>query len=73
MSHTGLEMRGRCERSDAPLKPEGQIFICSYECTFCPTCAAAMDRTCANCGGRAGSASPSTLARRRMLMSLPAE
>lgn len=47
----GLEMRGRCERCDAPLTAEGEAFICSYECSFCPTCTAAMNRVCPNCGG----------------------
>ena len=47
----GLEMRGRCERCDAPLTAEGEAFICSYECSFWPTCTAAMNRVCPNCGG----------------------
>jgi len=25
--------------------------ICSYECTFCTDCGAALDRVCPNCGG----------------------
>jgi hypothetical protein len=25
--------------------------ICSFECTFCPTCAVAMQDICPNCGG----------------------
>ncbi|HEX6197724.1 MAG TPA: DUF1272 domain-containing protein [Jiangellaceae bacterium] len=45
-----LEMRTECERCDAPLAASGEAFICSYECTFCPACAAAMDH-CPNCGG----------------------
>lgn len=46
-----LEMRARCERCDAPLPADGAAFICSYECTFCPTCTAAMSHVCPNCGG----------------------
>ncbi len=46
-----LEMRAQCERCNAPLPPEGEAFICSYECTFYPSCSAAMDRICPNCGG----------------------
>ena len=46
-----LEMRGTCERCDASLLPDGPATICSFECTFCPGCAAAMDHTCPNCGG----------------------
>ena len=38
-----LEMRGQCERCDTPLAHEDAVRICSYECTFCPTCAAAME------------------------------
>src|SRR3712207_7920182 len=26
-------------------------FICSYECTFCASCAAGMVHACPNCGG----------------------
>ena len=25
--------------------------ICSFECTFCPACAEAMEHVCPNCGG----------------------
>ncbi|MDQ6711674.1 MAG: DUF1272 domain-containing protein [Candidatus Dormibacteraeota bacterium] len=25
--------------------------ICSHECTFCPSCADAMNNVCPNCGG----------------------
>ncbi|MGE5687091.1 MAG: DUF1272 domain-containing protein [Gemmatimonadota bacterium] len=44
-------MRPACERCTARLPSGGAAFICSYECTFCPDCAAAMDRRCPNCGG----------------------
>jgi uncharacterized protein len=46
-----LEMRTRCERCDTPLERAGAARICSYECTFCPTCADAMEGVCPNCGG----------------------
>ncbi len=46
-----LEMRGRCERCAAPLPHDAGAWICSYECTFCPACAAAMQHVCPNCGG----------------------
>ena len=48
---TGLEMRGRCKRCAAHLTDESEALICSYECTFCSTCAVAMDHTCPNCDG----------------------
>jgi hypothetical protein len=46
-----LEMRERCERCDATLPADGEARICSYECTFCVTCAEGMDGTCPNCSG----------------------
>lgn len=46
-----LEMRSVCERCGAALAADGAAFICSYECTFCPSCSAAMERVCPNCGG----------------------
>lgn len=30
---------------------DGVAMICSYECTFCPACAQAMEQRCPNCGG----------------------
>ncbi len=44
-------MRGRCEHCDAPVTLEGEAFVHSYECTFCPICTAKMKRVCPNCGG----------------------
>ncbi|HET9012120.1 MAG TPA: DUF1272 domain-containing protein [Gemmatimonadaceae bacterium] len=46
-----LEMRPACEKCNAPLAPDRDAAICSYECTFCVGCTAAMQRTCPNCGG----------------------
>ena len=48
-----LEMRPTCERCDAPLAPDGsEARICSYECTFCASCAAGeLAGRCPNCGG----------------------
>ena len=46
-----LEMRDECERCGTALTAEGPAFICSYECTFCASCAEVMDRFCLNCGG----------------------
>jgi hypothetical protein len=46
-----LEMRGVCERCDAALPVDGPATICSYECTFCVSCAQAMAHVCPNCGG----------------------
>jgi hypothetical protein len=46
-----LEMREACEKCDTQLGHMDAARICSYECTFCPDCSAAMDDTCPNCGG----------------------
>ncbi|MGW0882746.1 DUF1272 domain-containing protein [Streptomyces sp. NPDC002671] len=47
-----LEMRDRCERCEtAELSADGPARICSYECTFCVACGAAMEQICPNCGG----------------------
>jgi hypothetical protein len=47
----GLEMRGQCETCGVQLEPEGAAFICSFECTFCESCAAIHDHVCPNCAG----------------------
>ncbi len=50
-----LEMKSKCEECaetflqqavDAP-----EIFICSYECTFCSSCTKKMKFICPNCTG----------------------
>jgi hypothetical protein len=47
----GLEMRRQCERCSAPLEPDGVAYICSYECTFCRSCADVVGGKCPNCAG----------------------
>jgi uncharacterized protein len=46
-----LEMRTICEGCGAALTDDGPAFICSYECTFCASCAEGMENACPNCGG----------------------
>jgi uncharacterized protein len=46
-----LEMRSECEKCGAALPADGEARICSFECTFCPSCADGMDGACPNCGG----------------------
>jgi hypothetical protein len=46
-----LEMRENCERCGEALSPDGTAMICSFECTFCATCAEALEHTCPNCRG----------------------
>lgn len=45
-----LAMKSGCELCAAPLAHDGEALICSYECTYCPACAASLD-ACPNCGG----------------------
>lgn len=46
-----LEMRAACERCGAGLAADAEAFICTYECTFCPSCVREMKAVCPNCGG----------------------
>jgi hypothetical protein len=46
-----LEMRTACERCGSRLTPDGEAYICVYECTFCPACVLEMASVCPNCGG----------------------
>ncbi|MDT7538896.1 MAG: uncharacterized protein QOI82_2481 [Actinomycetota bacterium] len=46
-----LELRPSCERCDVDLPPDStEARICTYECTFCASCADVMG-ACPNCGG----------------------
>jgi hypothetical protein len=48
-----LQLRPNCECCDADLAGDsGDAWICSFECTFCATCANETLRgKCPNCGG----------------------
>jgi hypothetical protein len=48
-----LQLRPNCECCDRDLPPEStEALICSFECTFCRTCAAeVLGGRCPNCGG----------------------
>ena len=48
-----LEMKPKCERCQSELAPDSDAArICSYECTFCVTCATeTLAGRCPNCGG----------------------
>lgn len=48
-----LELRPGCECCDADLPPGStDAYICSFECTFCVSCAETRLRgKCPNCGG----------------------
>jgi hypothetical protein len=48
-----LELRPNCECCDVDLPPTARTArICSFECTFCETCATTrLGGRCPNCGG----------------------
>ncbi|TFU03509.1 DUF1272 domain-containing protein [Polymorphobacter arshaanensis] len=47
-----LELRPNCEECDCDLPPDADARICTFECTFCATCADnVFAGTCPNCGG----------------------
>ncbi len=48
-----LELRPNCECCDRDLPPDShEARICSFECTFCVSCATAkLGGICPNCGG----------------------
>jgi len=48
-----LQLRPGCECCDKDLPPESaEARICSFECTFCVSCAdGVLGGTCPNCGG----------------------
>ena len=48
-----LELRPNCECRNKDLPPEStEAVICSFECTFCRSCASGvLNQQCPNCGG----------------------
>ncbi|WP_188981965.1 DUF1272 domain-containing protein [Pseudomonas matsuisoli] len=48
-----LELRPNCEYCDSDLPPEStEALICSFECTYCRTCAeSVLQGHCPNCSG----------------------
>jgi uncharacterized protein len=48
-----LELRPNCECCDVDLLPDStEAVICSFECTFCMSCAKTrLGGRCPNCGG----------------------
>ncbi|PYL08342.1 MAG: DUF1272 domain-containing protein [Verrucomicrobia bacterium] len=46
-----LELKSDCEKCGATLTPSGVAYICSYECTFCASCAEQLNFVCPNCEG----------------------
>jgi hypothetical protein len=63
-----LEMRTECEKCGAGLTPEGEARICTFECTFCPSCSEAMNESAqiaaaSSCRARGGLRSGAAAAR----------
>ena len=47
-----LQLRPNCECCNRDLPPEADARICSFECTFCVSCAEGeLAGVCPNCGG----------------------
>ena len=47
-----LELRPNCECCNTDLPPSADARICSFECTFCVSCAEdKLHGICPNCGG----------------------
>lgn len=46
-----LELRPNCECCNVDLPPDAEAFICSFECTWCASCATSLSMKCLNCGG----------------------
>ena len=47
-----LEMKKECEKCGRALSPDGEAYICTFECTFCAACTdTVLKGICPNCGG----------------------
>lgn len=46
-----LDMKTHCERCEGPTFSDAPAYVCSYGCTFCPSCAVELKCTCPNCTG----------------------
>jgi two-component system, LytTR family, sensor kinase len=46
-----IQMKQQCEKCKAAISNEGEAYICSYECTYCPVCALSLLHACSKCGG----------------------
>ncbi|HUN58219.1 MAG TPA: DUF1272 domain-containing protein [Candidatus Binataceae bacterium] len=44
-------LKAACEKCAKPLPLDAAALTCSFQCTFCPDCAARMDNLCPNCSG----------------------
>lgn len=46
-----LKMKTQCEKCGCATGLTAKAYICSFECTFCEACTAAMNAVCPNCQG----------------------
>ncbi len=46
-----MPYRDRCEGCHTELRGTDEVYVCSYDCTFCVRCSPGPERICANCGG----------------------
>ncbi|GAA2173727.1 DUF1272 domain-containing protein [Agrococcus versicolor] len=46
-----LELRPGCECCDRDLPPDAEAYLCTFECTWCPSCTESFAFACPNCGG----------------------
>jgi len=46
-----MNMKPSCESCGIALPHGAEAYVCSHECTFCPSCTARMAATCPNCSG----------------------
>ena len=55
-------VKDKCEKCGKPVPREADALCCSFQCTFCPDCAAGYNHVCPNCSGqltaRSSDASP---------------
>lgn len=51
INKTSIDMKHSCEACERALAPDGEVYVCSFECTFCLVCAANSQFICPNCGG----------------------
>ena len=49
--NTSIDMKISCEACERTLPADGEAYVCSYDCTFCPGCATKAQHVCPNCGG----------------------
>ncbi len=61
-----LAMKTICERCCTCLDNASVASLCSYECTFCVDCSAAVGNECPNCGGES-TARPARVAQARVI------